>query len=165
MLPLALEMGEEGGQVSTSVELDWLFPELDTNPGLKTAPWREGPRKAPNSWKSFCLGAIPEKVRTQIKGFRVQPCTTYLPPHPRTPQAPPGLTRSYAQHRPRATKHHQTWNHERFEGSLKSSFVQDPCPELAAGSATKPPGPSHDLWPWPLRPPSLLRGVQHPLCS
>ena len=64
MLPLALEMGEEGGQVSTSVELDSLFPELEINPGLKTAPWREGPRKAPKSWKPFCLGAIPEKVRT-----------------------------------------------------------------------------------------------------
>ena len=36
---------------------------------------------------------------------------------------------SYAQHRPRATKHHQTWNHQRFKGPLQPSFVQDPCPE------------------------------------
>lgn len=49
MLPLALEMGEEGGQVSTSVELDSLFPELEINPGLKTAPWREAPEKLPTA--------------------------------------------------------------------------------------------------------------------
>ena len=32
-----------------SVELDLLFPELEINPGLKTAPWREAPEKLPTA--------------------------------------------------------------------------------------------------------------------